>query len=71
MSILRTPRSARRLRRPGWIGPGVEVLGRLPPVHVAVSGFDVTAVVAWWQRRSPVAPADAEESGIGMDGPGR
>ena len=32
---------------------GVEVLGRLPPVHVAVSGFDVTAVVAWWQRRSP------------------
>ena len=22
---------------------GVEVLGRLPPVHVAVSGFDVTA----------------------------
>jgi 8-oxo-dGTP pyrophosphatase MutT (NUDIX family) len=40
---------------------GVEVLGRLPPVHVAVSGFDVTAVVAWWQRRSPVAPADAQE----------
>ena len=40
---------------------GVEVLGQLPPVHVAVSGFDVTAVVAWWQRRSPVAPADAEE----------
>jgi 8-oxo-dGTP pyrophosphatase MutT (NUDIX family) len=40
---------------------GVEVLGRLPPVHVAVSGFDVTAVVAWWRRRSPVGPADAEE----------
>lgn len=40
---------------------GVEVLGRLPPVHVAVSGFDVTAVVAWWQRRSPVVAADAEE----------
>jgi 8-oxo-dGTP pyrophosphatase MutT (NUDIX family) len=40
---------------------GVEVLGRLPPVHVAVSGFDVTAVVAWWQRRSPVGPADARE----------
>ncbi|HZA32542.1 MAG TPA: coenzyme A pyrophosphatase, partial [Propionibacteriaceae bacterium] len=30
-------------------------------VHVAVSGFDVTAVVAWWQRRSPVSAADAEE----------
>jgi 8-oxo-dGTP pyrophosphatase MutT (NUDIX family) len=40
---------------------GVEVLGRLPPVHVAVSGFDVTAVVAWWRRRSPVGPADADE----------
>ena len=40
---------------------GVEVLGRLPPIHVAVSGFDVTAVVAWWQQRSPVAAADAEE----------
>ena len=40
---------------------GVEVLGRLPPVHVAVSGFDVTAVVAWWPRRSPVGPVDARE----------
>lgn len=40
---------------------GVEVLGRLPPVHVAVSGFDVTAVVAWWRRRSLVGPADPEE----------
>jgi 8-oxo-dGTP pyrophosphatase MutT (NUDIX family) len=40
---------------------GVEVLGSLPPVHVAVSGFDVTGVVAWWQRRSAVAAADAEE----------
>src|SRR5215203_4421007 len=34
---------------------------RLPPVHVAVSGFDVTALVAWWQRRSPVGPADVRE----------
>jgi 8-oxo-dGTP pyrophosphatase MutT (NUDIX family) len=40
---------------------GVHVLGALPPVHVAVSGFDVTGVVAWWQRRSPVSAADAEE----------
>ena len=40
---------------------GVEVLGRLPPVHVAVSGFDVTAVVAWWQQSSTVGPADVRE----------
>jgi 8-oxo-dGTP pyrophosphatase MutT (NUDIX family) len=40
---------------------GVEVLGSLPPVHVAVSGFDVTGVVGWWQRRSSVAPADSGE----------
>jgi 8-oxo-dGTP pyrophosphatase MutT (NUDIX family) len=32
---------------------GVEILGQLPPAHVSVSGFDVTAVVAWW--RDPVA----------------
>jgi 8-oxo-dGTP pyrophosphatase MutT (NUDIX family) len=40
---------------------GVHVLGALPPVHVAVSGFDVTGVVAWWQRRSPVSAADVQE----------
>ena len=35
---------------------GVEVLGRLPPVHVAVSGFDVSGGSGAVQ-----APADAEE----------
>ena len=40
---------------------GIRVLGRLPPAHVEVSGFDVTAVVAWWDRRSPVGPADPRE----------
>ncbi|MFP5283648.1 MAG: NUDIX hydrolase [Actinomycetes bacterium] len=40
---------------------GVEVLGALPPAHVAVSGFDVTAVVGWWHTPSPVGVADPRE----------
>ena len=40
---------------------GVEVLGLLPPAHVAVSGFDVTAVVGWWRRRSLLGAVDARE----------
>jgi 8-oxo-dGTP pyrophosphatase MutT (NUDIX family) len=41
---------------------GIVVLGPLPPVHVAVSGFDVTAVVAWWRRPSPVSVVDPREA---------
>jgi 8-oxo-dGTP pyrophosphatase MutT (NUDIX family) len=40
---------------------GIEVLGSLPAAHVEVSGFDVTAVIAWWRERSPVGPADVRE----------
>jgi 8-oxo-dGTP pyrophosphatase MutT (NUDIX family) len=40
---------------------GIDVLGWLPPAHVEVSGFDVTAVVGWWRRPSPVGPADPRE----------
>jgi 8-oxo-dGTP pyrophosphatase MutT (NUDIX family) len=40
---------------------GVVVLGSLPPVHVAVSGFDVTAVVGWWRSPSPVEAVDPGE----------
>ena len=40
---------------------GIDVLGSLPPAHVAVSGFDVTAVIGWWRRPSPVGPADPLE----------
>jgi 8-oxo-dGTP pyrophosphatase MutT (NUDIX family) len=40
---------------------GVEVLGLLPPAHVAVSGFDVTAVVGWWREPGLVGPVDARE----------
>jgi 8-oxo-dGTP pyrophosphatase MutT (NUDIX family) len=41
---------------------GIEVLGVLPPAYVAVSGFDVTAVVAWWREPSPVAVMDSREA---------
>lgn len=40
---------------------GVEVLGSLPPAHVAVSGFDVTAVVGWWHTPSPIGAFDPRE----------
>jgi 8-oxo-dGTP pyrophosphatase MutT (NUDIX family) len=40
---------------------GVDVLGLLPPAHVAVSGFDVTAVVAWWREPGLVRAVDARE----------
>jgi 8-oxo-dGTP pyrophosphatase MutT (NUDIX family) len=39
----------------------VDVLGWLPPAHVEVSGFDVTAVVGWWRRPGPVGPRDPRE----------
>jgi 8-oxo-dGTP pyrophosphatase MutT (NUDIX family) len=41
---------------------GIEVLGVLPPAHVEVSGFDVTAVIAWWREPSPVAVMDSREA---------
>ena len=40
---------------------GIDILGQLPPAHVDVSGFDVTAVVGWWARPSPVGAVDARE----------
>lgn len=40
---------------------GVTVLGALPPVHVAVSGFDVTAVVAWWHEPGEARAVDKAE----------
>jgi 8-oxo-dGTP pyrophosphatase MutT (NUDIX family) len=40
---------------------GIEVLGQLPPAHVEISGYDVTGVVGWWARRSPVTAADPRE----------
>jgi 8-oxo-dGTP pyrophosphatase MutT (NUDIX family) len=40
---------------------GVEVVGGLPELFVARSGFRVTPVLAWWRRPSPVGPADPAE----------
>jgi 8-oxo-dGTP pyrophosphatase MutT (NUDIX family) len=40
---------------------GIEVLGLLPPAHVAVSGFDVSGVVAWWRQPSVVLAVDPRE----------
>ena len=41
---------------------GIDVLGVLPPAHVEVSGFDVSAVIAWWREPSPVAVMDSREA---------
>ncbi len=38
----------------------VTVLSTLPPAHVAVSGFDVTAVLGWWAP-VPLVPQDPGE----------
>jgi 8-oxo-dGTP pyrophosphatase MutT (NUDIX family) len=40
---------------------GVEVVGVLPELFVARSGFRVIPVLAWWRRPSPVRPADPVE----------
>ena len=45
----------------GVVRDGVEVLGTLPAAHVVVSGFDVTAVVAWWRVPHAVEPVDPRE----------
>jgi len=41
---------------------GIEVLGMLPPAHVDVSGFDVTAVIAWWREPSAASAIDPREA---------
>ncbi len=40
---------------------GVAVLGAFPAAHVAVSGFDVSAVIGWWHTPGPVSAADPRE----------
>lgn len=40
---------------------GIVPIGALPPAYVEVSGFDVTTVVGWWRRPSPVGPVDPHE----------
>jgi 8-oxo-dGTP pyrophosphatase MutT (NUDIX family) len=33
---------------------GVEVVALLPALHIPVSGYDVTPVLAWWEQPGPV-----------------
>ncbi|KUG51838.1 coenzyme A pyrophosphatase [Serinicoccus chungangensis] len=39
----------------GLEASGVEVLGELPTLHIPVSGYDVTPVLAWWRRPDPAS----------------
>ncbi|WP_413248611.1 NUDIX hydrolase [Sinomonas flava] len=41
---------------------GVEVLGELPPLGMAYTGFLVTPVIGWWASPSPVDVVDYRES---------
>jgi 8-oxo-dGTP pyrophosphatase MutT (NUDIX family) len=41
---------------------GVDVLGELPPLGMAYTGFLVTPVIAWWASPSPVDVVDYGES---------
>ena len=41
----------------------VELLGVLPPAHVAVTGYDVTPVIAWWREPHPLEVVDTVEIG--------
>lgn len=41
----------------------VQLLGVLPPAHVAVTGYDVTPVVGWWREPHPLEIVDTVEVG--------
>lgn len=43
---------------------GVAILGAFPAAHVAVSGFDVSAVIGWWHTPGPVAPDPSEVESV-------
>lgn len=40
---------------------GVDVVTCLPTLHIPVSGYDVTPVIAWWREPGPVSAQDPEE----------
>lgn len=46
----------------GVLPEGVRPVALLPELHVPVSGFVVTPVLAHWEEPSPVAPVDAGET---------
>jgi 8-oxo-dGTP pyrophosphatase MutT (NUDIX family) len=41
---------------------GVDPLLILPRLHIRASGFDVTAVVGYWRKPSPIGPVDPTET---------
>ncbi len=41
----------------------VELLGVLPPAHVAVTGYDVTPVIGWWREPHALEVVDTIEVG--------
>ncbi len=45
----------------GATASGITVFGALPAAAVAVSGFDVTAILGWWRTPSPVGVQDLAE----------
>lgn len=47
----------------GLDAASVDLLGVLPPAQVAVTGYDVTPVVAWWREPHPLEVVDTFEIG--------
>lgn len=45
----------------GLVADEVTVLTTLPPLHLAVSGYDVTPVLAWWHRPGVIYPRQVTE----------
>lgn len=45
----------------GLDASGVRILAPLPSLHLAVSNYDVTPVLAWWEHPSPVYVRDRDE----------
>ncbi|MGB3187290.1 MAG: CoA pyrophosphatase [Ornithinimicrobium sp.] len=45
----------------GLDAAGVSVLATLPTLHITISGYDVTPVLAWWHQPSQVYPRQPAE----------
>jgi 8-oxo-dGTP pyrophosphatase MutT (NUDIX family) len=56
------PAALREAAEEALVDPAaVDVLGVLPELFIARSGFSVTPVLAWWRRPGPVGPGDPAE----------
>lgn len=64
LDVGETPRQAALREAEEEIGlppAAVTVFGELPPAHLAVSAFSVTAVMGTWDGAWPIAPVDSAE----------